>query len=1156
MKTLFTCLFCLYLFLSNPLQAAIYHVKTTGSGTDGSTWATAVSLPYALANATLGDEIWMAQGTYKPVVPANPATPTDAERAIYYTIPAGIKIYGGFAGTETLLNQRNWTVYPTIISGDINNSGTNDTGDSFRLIYMENVGTQTELNGLIIENTYSHSGSTYYYGVGIANVANGAISSPRVTNCIIRNHHTKGGGSILNIAVSGGDGQPVYTNCIIYNNFGRDASGGIYNRFSGDNPATIAMPVFINCTIVGNGTEDPQLGGAVSNQRYVPGGTFIPVFTNCIIWGNTVHTDTNVPAQSAIYSDPTVTPTVTYSNVQGVLLVGMGNLNQDPLFVNQAAGDLRLRCNSPSVNTGNGAANTVPTDIVGSTRISNTIDMGAYELAEVMYVRAGNTATIRNGLSWATAYNENELQTAINQAAAATTCGVIQVWIAQGTYQPSTTDMSISYAMKNKVEIYGGFVGAETTLSSRNYTTNPTILTGANYNYHVILNGGSAIQNNGSIDNTALIDGFTITAGKTMDMANFPHSYGGGMFNNGNGGFCNPTVRNCKFTSNYGLAGGAIYNSGLQGTSSPRFINCSFSNNSASTGGVMFNFTNLNGTSSPSLINCSLSKNSAQSVGGIYNNQVTGEVKPILTNCILWDNTDGLYNTQIYNEGGATPIITYCDIQGNGTNAANHNIDQNPLFIDATNNDLRLQPCSPALNVGNDAANSTTLDLGSNNRKFGVIDLGAYEYQGSPVAQPTASASTTTAVICAGNTINLSATGGSNFSWAGPSGSNFSSTAQNPSFTGSSISYSGLYTVTVSNANCPLTATATVSVQVNANAVPTASSNSPVCIGNTIQLFANGGNSYNWAGPVGFTSTQQNPSRASATATMTGIYSVTVISTAGCSAMTTVSVGLINPAAQGVLSSNSPVCVGLMIDLKTTVYAPSYTWQGPGGWSSNLKDPSRGAVTAQMAGVYTLAVKGTGGCSGTNTISVQVISKNSVSVSSNSPVAQGGTIQLSANGGLAYSKSYQWGGPNSFSSTLQNPTRANAIKAYGGKYLLTFNGACGTATASLSVVVNSSMREVAVDGGITEPVIDMEWDTYPNPFTNTLKVEIKLRKASPLGLKIFDAIGRERGVWESKAELFIHRFELDLSDWQGGIYLMEAQTPDTRQMKRVVKIQD
>ncbi|CAM3466035.1 T9SS type B sorting domain-containing protein [Flavobacterium chungbukense] len=63
---------------------------------------------------------------------------------------------------------------------------------------------------------------------------------------------------------------------------------------------------------------------------------------------------------------------------------------------------------------------------------------------------------------------------------------------------------------------------------------------------------------------------------------------------------------------------------------------------------------------------------------------------------------------------------------------------------------------------------------------------------------------------------------------------------------------------------------------------PIASSNSPVCIGNTLELKASGGTNYLWTGPNGFTSTDQNPTIPNATSANTGEYSCLITGTGGC----------------------------------------------------------------------------------------------------------------------------------------------------------------------------------------------------------------------------------------------------------------------------------
>ncbi len=99
----------------------------------------------------------------------------------------------------------------------------------------------------------------------------------------------------------------------------------------------------------------------------------------------------------------------------------------------------------------------------------------------------------------------------------------------------------------------------------------------------------------------------------------------------------------------------------------------------------------------------------------------------------------------------------------------------------------------------------------------------------------------------------------------------------------------GVYSVTVTNANgCTVSLTTNVVVNALPNAM--ASSNSPVCVDQSINLTASGGTNYSWSGPGGFTSTLQNPTRTNATAAMAGTYTVTVTDGNGCSATATTNV--------------------------------------------------------------------------------------------------------------------------------------------------------------------------------------------------------------------------------------------------------------------------
>ncbi|MCP9764327.1 hypothetical protein EGI31_15380, partial [Lacihabitans soyangensis] len=114
--------------------------------------------------------------------------------------------------------------------------------------------------------------------------------------------------------------------------------------------------------------------------------------------------------------------------------------------------------------------------------------------------------------------------------------------------------------------------------------------------------------------------------------------------------------------------------------------------------------------------------------------------------------------------------------------------------------------------------------------------------------------------ICEGSSINLTSTGGGDYSWSGPNG--FVSTSQNPIITSSTDDNQGVYTLTVTTNGCTSTATTSVTI----TPVPSISTNSnlTVCVGSPINLNGNGGGTYAWTGPNTFSSAAQNPVISSA----------------------------------------------------------------------------------------------------------------------------------------------------------------------------------------------------------------------------------------------------------------------------------------------------
>jgi hypothetical protein len=231
------------------------------------------------------------------------------------------------------------------------------------------------------------------------------------------------------------------------------------------------------------------------------------------------------------------------------------------------------------------------------------------------------------------------------------------------------------------------------------------------------------------------------------------------------------------------------------------------------------------------------------------------------------------------------------------------------------------------------------------------------------------------ATICAGNTQTFTAnpvggTGPYTFSWSGPEQNG----ATSQSIT---VSTAGTYTVTITDAaGCSTECSATLNVTV----APTtaASSNSPICEGDTLNLFATGNaiDSYSWTGPNGFTSTQQNPSIPNATAAASGTYTVTR-TVAGCPPASDSVTVTIHPAPDDCLiSGEDAVCSNSAGNIYSgPTGMASYSWSIRGDGSiSGPANAQTVTVHAGASGSYTLTltIVDSNGCTSTCEMAVQI----------------------------------------------------------------------------------------------------------------------------------------------------------------------------------------
>ncbi len=336
--------------------------------------------------------------------------------------------------------------------------------------------------------------------------------------------------------------------------------------------------------------------------------------------------------------------------------------------------------------------------------------------------------------------------------------------------------------------------------------------------------------------------------------------------------------------------------------------------------------------------------------------------------------------------------------------------------------------------------------------------------------------------VCSGSTLLLYSNPdyvGETWSWSGPGG--FTSTASDPMIPAVPTSAAGVYTVVVNLNGCMDSATVNV-VITETPAAPLVTSNAPLCEGDTLLLSCvttTTGVTYSWTGPTGFTSTLQNPTIASVTPTAAGTYSVVVRKGACVSSGSTVVV--VKPVPAPILGSNSPVCSGGSLNLTTTALPGStFEWSGPLTFTSTVQYPSISPAITANSGTYSVVVTLDGCVSDTISITAVVDSTPEVPVlTTNSPgppgatICEGDTLTFTATSGTS-GASYFWSGPNSFSTTVQNPVIMNATSLASGVYTVVVSlGAC-TVSATISATVTPTPPI-----GITSnsPICSGEMDT-------------------------------------------------------------------------------
>src|SRR5690606_3373552 len=221
----------------------VLYVKKGETG-NGSSWSNAIgeladALKWAKENesnwASTPLEIWVSNGTYKPMYSPEEGTnfDTDQGRDNAFLAVNNVKLYGGFAGTETQLSERDsdMSTNESILSGDVNNDDIiapngdlfniqNNGENNYHILLFSNIDNSVTVDGFTIKSGAANgSNSINVFGRNHSRFLGGGMSliysSPTIKNIKLSGNYSLGNGAGLHMDES----SPTLLNLNIIQNY-------------------------------------------------------------------------------------------------------------------------------------------------------------------------------------------------------------------------------------------------------------------------------------------------------------------------------------------------------------------------------------------------------------------------------------------------------------------------------------------------------------------------------------------------------------------------------------------------------------------------------------------------------------------------------------------------------------------------------------------------------------------------------------------------------------------------------------------------------------------------------------------------------------------------------------------------------------------------
>lgn len=730
-----------------------WFVKNDAAGDNsGRSWENAfTSLQIALdaarttPSALLGDDIWVAAGTYKPDYGYGLDIVSDP-RLVHFRMKHGVKIYGGFEGTETAVEERDFVQNETILSCDI--GVADDVADNCYHVIYHPVGYTSVLNslldGFVIEKGNADlDASDHEYGGAIFNRSNYLT----VYNTTFRNNKSLGsGGALYNNSIN----TTTIAGCTFENNTSESASGAFFSSnatliledssflqnssvgqagalYLSLSNATVSNCIFENNTSSGNGAAIYISGSSTTLNKVN--------FSNCTFDSNYINESASSRNGGAIYNmraDLKIEESLFFNNkaVCTGCLAGAIYSTNNPFTILSSEFDSNRATGNGGALYITGTASATISETVLSNNTSDADGGAVYTNSSTTVAMSDTTFTENNSASEGGALYSNgtlQIENSLFGKNSSITGGAF--YLSQGTFNVKNCTINENTSVNGGGAFY---VVNTATGSIEGSTFNLNSSTGTG-----IYGRGGAIYN---ISDLVSING-SIFSGNTSNTA------GGAIFNIGD-----LKIDRSVFTVNNAVGkGGAIASyPGATESSLSVISNSLFYNNSCgSMGGAIWSAN----PSTNIIINSTFHgniNNSATYCGGAISNEGNLPVMKIY-NSILWNNAAASNSgNQICNDMASTEIYN-SDIQDSfdgssvwvsqtGTDMGG-NIDQDPLFTDAGSFDFHLLSTSPCIDSGSsvifssypEPAGKDLDDLPRIAEGDGTppmeVDMGAYEIQ-------------------------------------------------------------------------------------------------------------------------------------------------------------------------------------------------------------------------------------------------------------------------------------------------------------------------------------------------------------------------------------------------------------------------------------------